>query len=138
MRPGSKVTLNVSKGRAPVTVPAVIDISLDDARNQLSALGLKVVVKQQDSDKPKDQVLAQDLADGSGVDKGATITLTVSNGPKAVVVPDVGGRDAAEAQQTLTRLGLQVQVVGGGTVRFQNPPAGSQVPPGTAVVIWCF
>src|SRR6266536_4412486 len=136
MKPGSKVTLNVSKGRAPVTVPPVVGTPLDAARAQLTALGLKVVVKQQDSDKPKDQVLAQDLADGSGVDKGATITLTVSNGPKAVVVQDMNGRDAAEAQQILTGLGLQVQVIGAGKVRFQNPPAGSQVPPGTTVVCW--
>ena len=116
----------------------MVGTPLDAARAQLTALGLKVVVKQQDSDKPKDQVLAQDLADGSGVDKGATITLTVSNGPKAVVVQDMNGRDAAEAQQILTGLGLQVQVIGAGKVRFQNPPAGSQVPPGTTVVIWCF
>jgi serine/threonine protein kinase/beta-lactam-binding protein with PASTA domain len=138
MKPGSKVTLNVSKGRAPVTVPPVVGTLLDAARAQLTALGLKVAVKQQDSDKPKDQVLAQDLADGSGVDKGATITLTVSNGPKAVLVQDMNGRDAAEAQQILTGLGLQVQVIGAGKVRFQNPPAGAQVPPGTTVVIWCF
>jgi serine/threonine-protein kinase len=76
--------------------------------------------------------------DGTGVEPGATITLTVSKGPAAVAVPDVNGRDVEEARQMLAQLGLQAQVIGGGKVRIQNPAAGQQVPPGTSVVLWCF
>jgi serine/threonine-protein kinase len=138
VRPGAKVVLKVSRGRAPVTVPSVINQPLDQAQGQLKGLGLNVAVKQQDSEKPANTVLNQDPADGSGVEKGATVTLTVSKGPPAVVVQDVTNHSADEARQLLAQQGLQATVIGAGTVRIQNPGAGSQVPPGTNIVLWCF
>jgi eukaryotic-like serine/threonine-protein kinase len=138
VKPGATVVLKVSKGRAPVTVPPVVGMPLDQAQAQLASLGLQVAVKQQDSDKPANTVLSQDPDDGAGVEKGATVTLTVSKGPAAVPVPDLSGQDPATAQQTLAQKGLQASVIGGGTVRIQNPAAGTPVPPGTTVVLWCF
>ncbi|MGC9667300.1 Stk1 family PASTA domain-containing Ser/Thr kinase [Planosporangium sp. 12N6] len=138
VKPGTKVTVKVSKGRAPVTVPSVIGQPLDQAQAALTGQGLKVAVKQQDSNKPANTVLAQDPTDGTGVEAGATVTLTVSKGPAAVPVPDLGGRDAEEAKAMLAQVGLQAQVIGGGKVRIQNPPAGQPVPPGTTIVLWCF
>ena len=73
-----------------------------------------------------------------GVLPGATVTLTVSKGPPAVQVPDLSNQPADAARQALAQLGLQATVIGGGTVRIQNPGAGTQVPPGTNVVLWCF
>jgi serine/threonine-protein kinase len=138
VKPNTKILLKVSRGRAPVTVPSVIGQPLDQAQGTLTGQGLKVSVQQQDSTKPANTVLAQDPVDGTGVEPGATITLTVSKGPAAVAVPDVNGRDVEEARQMLAQLGLQAQVIGGGKVRIQNPAAGQQVPPGTSVVLWCF
>jgi beta-lactam-binding protein with PASTA domain len=137
VKPGATVTLKVSKGRPPVTVPPLVGQKLDAAKDQLSKLGVSVVVKQQDSDKPKDEVIAQDPDDGSGVDKGATVTLTVSNGPKEVDLPDLSGQNGDQAKAFLGSIGLQATIIGGGTVRIQNPGAG-KVPPGTTVVLWCF
>jgi eukaryotic-like serine/threonine-protein kinase len=138
VKPGVKVTLKVSRGRAPVTVPNVLGQPLDQAQNTLRGLKLNVTVKQQDSDKPANTVIAQDPGEGSGVEAGKTVTLTVSKGPAAVVVPDLNGRDAEEAKQILAGMGLQATVIGGGKVRIQNPGVGTQVPPGTTVVLWCF
>jgi serine/threonine-protein kinase len=138
VKPGTKVTLKVSRGRAPLTVPSVIGQPLAEAQAKLTGMGLKVVVKQQDSDKPATTVLSEDPVDGSGVEKGATVTLTVSKGPAAVVVPNLDNADAEAARQALAQLGLQATVIGGGRVRFQNPAVGAQVPPGTTVVLWCF
>jgi serine/threonine-protein kinase len=138
VKPGAKVTLKVSRGRAPVTVPPLVGQQLAQAQAQLAGLGLNVSVKQQDSDKPANTVLSQDPADGSGVEKGATVTLTVSKGPPAVPVPDLSNQPADAARQILAQLGLQATVVGAGTVRIQNPAAGTQVPPGTNIVLWCF
>jgi beta-lactam-binding protein with PASTA domain len=138
VKPGATVTLKVSRGRAPVTVPLVVGQQLSQAQAQLAGLGLNVSVKQQDSDKPANTVINQDPADGSGVEKGATVTLTVSKGPAAVQVPDLTNQPADAARQALAQLGLQATVVGAGTVRIQNPAAGTQVPPGTNVLLWCF
>jgi serine/threonine-protein kinase len=138
VKPGTKVLLKVSRGRAPITVPNVIGKPLDQAQATLAGQGLKVVVNQQDSDKPANTVLAQDPVDGTGAESGATVTLTVSKGPPLVAVPGLTGHSADESRQILAQLGLQAQVIGGGTVRIQNPPAGQQVPPGTTIVLWCF
>ncbi|GAA1792583.1 Stk1 family PASTA domain-containing Ser/Thr kinase [Planosporangium flavigriseum] len=138
VKPGAKIVLRVSRGRAPVTVPGVIGQPLDQAQATLTSMGLKVVTSQQDSPKPANTVLTQDPVDGTGVEPGTTITLTVSKGPPLVAVPGLVGRNAVEARQVLAGLGLQAQVIGGGTVRIQNPPEGQQVPPGTTIVLWCF
>jgi serine/threonine-protein kinase len=138
VKPNTKVLLKVSRGRAPITVPSVIGEPLDQAQSELTGQGLKTTVKQQESDKPANTVLAQDPIDGTGVEAGATVTLTVSKGPAAVAVPSLVNHSAEEARQLLAQVGLQVQILGAGTVRVQNPPAGQQVPPGTTVVVWCF
>jgi serine/threonine-protein kinase len=138
VKPGTKILLKVSKGRAPLTMPSLIDQPLDQAQATLTGQGLKVEVKQQDSPKPTNTVISQEPADGTSLEPGATVKLTVSKGPPAVGVPDLNGKDAEEARQILAQSGLQAQVIGGGKVRIQNPPAGQQVPPGTTIVLWCF
>jgi beta-lactam-binding protein with PASTA domain len=137
--PGATVTLKVSKGRAPITMPNVVGKNVNEARDQLQALGLQVAVKQADSDKPKDSVTAQDPIDGAGLEKGATVTLTVSNGPPLVEVPDVTGMDADKAKAELEKVGLKAKVLGAGnTVRIQSPGAHEKVPAGTEITLWVF
>jgi serine/threonine protein kinase/beta-lactam-binding protein with PASTA domain len=138
--PNSPVTLKVSKGRSPLTLPNLVGTDVNDAKDQLKKLGLKANVVNKDDTRPKDQVIAQDPADGTGMTKGDTVTLTVSNGPPDtnVDVPDVTGHDDNEAVQELQAAGLQVQLIGRGKIRVQNPAPHSQVPPGTTVVIWAF
>jgi beta-lactam-binding protein with PASTA domain/tRNA A-37 threonylcarbamoyl transferase component Bud32 len=138
--PGTEVTVKVSKGRAPITVPTVINMDANAAQAQLTQLGLQAAIKQQQSDKPANTVLAQSPAAGSGVEKNATIILTVSAGPPMVTVPDVSdqGLNFDQANEILQRSGLVgVPVINlGGQVRNQNPAAGTQVPPGTQVQLW--
>ena len=136
IKAGTQVTVQVSKGRAPITVPNVVDKNVNDATNILTRAELTVEVKEQESTKPKDQVLAQDPIDGAGAERGAKVTLTVSKGPPYVVVPDVRNMNLDEATRALQALGLQVQAMGGGNVRFQDPQPGTQVPPGTQVRIF--
>jgi serine/threonine-protein kinase len=139
--PGTEVTLNVSKGKAPITVPNVINDDQATAQQTLQALGLQVAFTQQQSDKPAGTVLNQSVPDGSGVEKNSTIILTVSSGPPMVAVPDLSnkGYTVDQATQMLQQVGLTaVAVVNypGGQVRQQNPPAGTQVAPGTQVQLW--
>ncbi|MFI6757844.1 Stk1 family PASTA domain-containing Ser/Thr kinase [Micromonospora sp. NPDC050417] len=140
VKPGDKITLLVSKGRAPLSVPNLVGKNINDARSELQRLGLNAVEQYQDSDKPKDQVIEQDPANDTGVEKGAEIKLKVSKGPPAVLVPQVMGLPCVEAQQRLqaAQLAPVVQLNPNGTVGFQNPPEGAQVPPGSQVTIACF
>jgi eukaryotic-like serine/threonine-protein kinase len=146
-KPGSSeprnttVTVTVSKGKAPITVPNVIGTDFNTANQQLSQLGLTVAQTQKAGTQPAGQVIAQSLPQGAGAVPGQTIILTVSLGPPQVQVPNVQqqGLNLDQATQILQQAGLQaVPVVNipGGTVQQQNPPPGTTVPQGSQVQLW--
>ncbi|MFF0314553.1 Stk1 family PASTA domain-containing Ser/Thr kinase [Micromonospora sp. NPDC005252] len=140
VKPGTKITLILSRGRAPVSVPNLVGKSLTDARATLSGLGLVPVETFKDSDKPKDEILSQSPADGAGVEKGTQVKLEISKGPPLVVVPRVIDLPCSQAKQLLESQGYPVTVAfnPNATVRIQAPGENSQVPPGTPVTITCF
>jgi serine/threonine-protein kinase len=140
--PGAQITVNVSKGKAPITVPDVTGQDVNAAQAQLQGLGLAVAVTQKQSDKPANQVIEENPPPGSGLQKGDTVTLTVSTGPPLVTVPDLTaqGLSCDQAVQALQQQNLTGNAVFniGGTVHQQNPGAGTQVPAGTQVQLWCY
>jgi eukaryotic-like serine/threonine-protein kinase len=138
-KPGDRVTVTVSKGKAPITVPNLRGKDINEARGILQQLGLVPRELYKDSDKPKDQVLAQDPPDGTGVEQGAEIKLDVSKGPPAVVVQRVIGLPCQQAKQVLEAQQLRVRIDfnPNGTVAYQAPGENSQVPPGTEIAIGC-
>ena len=143
LAPGTEVTIKVSKGKAPISVPNVIGTDLATAQQKLTDLGLQVAVQQQQSDKPANQVISQDPPEGSGLQKGDRVILTVSSGPPLVAVPDVSnqGLNFDQANQILQQAGLvavKVFEFPGGQVRQQNPGANTQVPKGTQVQLWVY
>ncbi|MEU9743584.1 Stk1 family PASTA domain-containing Ser/Thr kinase [Micromonospora chersina] len=139
VKPGTKVTVVLSKGRAPVSVPNLVGKSLTDARGILSRLGLTPVETYKDSDKPRDEILGQSPADGTGVEKGAQVKLDVSKGPAQVPVPRVVDLPCQQAKQVLESQGfpVNIQLNPNGVARFQNPGENTPVPPGTPVTVTC-
>ncbi|OLB66662.1 MAG: serine/threonine protein kinase [Actinobacteria bacterium 13_2_20CM_2_72_6] len=141
--PGTVVTVRVSKGKAPVSVPNVVGMDLAAAQAQLQGLGLSVAVQQQQSDKPANQVIAQDPGEGAGLEKNARIILTVSTGPPLVPVPDLANKGLTfdQANQMLQQVGLvgvKLFELPNGQVRQQNPAPGTQVPKGSQVQLWIY
>lgn len=67
----------------------------------------------------------------------AALLVTGSRSPAVVEVPvpDVIGMDVLDAKNLLDGRGLPAPFAGLGTVVAQDPPAGEQVRPGTAVVL---
>lgn len=61
-------------------VPNVIGKSLDDAKADLTALGLSVDTKYESSEKEKDTVLLSDPLPGISVSEGEKVLLTLSSG----------------------------------------------------------
>jgi serine/threonine-protein kinase len=139
LKPGATVTVVVSKGRAPITVPDLKGKNINDARAQAQQLGLTVVEQYKDSDQPADQVIDQSPKAGTGAEKDDEIKLVVSKGPPLVAVPDVNGQPCLQAQQTLQGQGLKARLDfnPNGSVRVQLPPAGTPVPPQSEVVLTC-
>lgn len=134
------VTLTVSNGREPVTIPSVVGAARETAESELTARGLVPQVTGEHSDDvPKGAVIAQDPGPGAAL-RGDTVSITVSLGPPLVAVPEVVGKQVGEARRLLQEAGFEVRierVLGGffGTVRSSNPAAGQQVPRGSTVTL---
>ncbi len=81
---GDTVSLMVSRGPEPIVMPNVWNKSEAEAREQLSALGLKVsTTSDYSNDIPEGNVISQSIVEGKSVEKGATITLVISMGKKS-------------------------------------------------------
>jgi beta-lactam-binding protein with PASTA domain len=139
LKRGDTVTVVVSLGRAPITVPALTGQNINDVRNQLQQLGLTAVERYKDSDQPADTVIAQSPKAGAGVAKDDEVTLDVSKGPPLVTIPDVNRQPCQQAQAALQQANLQVQIAvnPNGFVVAMNPGANTQVPAQTVVTLQC-
>ena len=103
---------NNNKPAAPkVDVPQVVGMSEEQAKAQLTALGLKAQAGDPSKDKDcrKDTVVKQDPKDGQSVEKGQTVTYTMCVGPDAVKVPDLAGSTWSNAELILRNAGLEPQ-----------------------------
>ena len=124
----------------PVAVPDVVGSVERLAVQQIQEAGLKELVERTDNaDVPVGEVFAQDPQPGDRTERGNFVTITVSTGPKKVVVPNVVGRDRDDAVSELTAAGLKPNSVGVNslepvdTVLATGPKAGTEVLEGTAV-----
>lgn len=91
-------------------------------------------------------VIEQNFAAGTSVDKGTTITLTVSRGPESITMPDVTGMTQAKATSQLEGLGFTVSSTTktndgtetSGTVASTSLTAGQTYSKGSNVtlIIW--
>ena len=110
-----------------VQVPAVVNVSRDDADNQLRNRGFVVEYRQGYSDNiKKGDVISVEPGVGSKVDKGSTVTVTVSSGPEKVKLPDnLQGQSEAYVRNALKDLGLVDGRVS--TVESASVPAGMVV-----------
>jgi serine/threonine-protein kinase len=140
---GSVVTLKVSKGIETFEIPDVVNQGQDDAVALLQEQGFEVSVVTVASDQPEGLVLSQNPSAGTSAPKGTTVEIQVSEGPQTVTVPGVVGMDEGTAASTLQDQGFSVNTTdetvfspdNDGVVLDQDPPAGSQVDPGSTITI---
>ena len=148
---GQTVTLTVSRGPAPVeepveekvTVPSVAGMMEANAKKTLEDVGLVVRVNYEENDKEKGTVLTQSIATNQKVDKGSTITLTVSTGPMAIVPNIRVGESEKGAIDILTALGFKVEVrkirdfpsIDPDRFLGMNQTVGAKIPYGSTIII---
>jgi eukaryotic-like serine/threonine-protein kinase len=140
---GSTVQINVSRGLQPVGVPSVVGQPYESAASQLQAAGFAVARKDVESDDPKGTVVSQNPSGGASAARGATVTLSVSKGPKTSAIPDVTSQDEDSARAALEGSGFKVVVQdedttdpnSDGIVLSQDPPGGTKAKPGSTVTI---
>jgi beta-lactam-binding protein with PASTA domain len=141
---GTRVRLFVSSGPEQVTIPDVVGLSRESAEGRLRDEGLEVAVRDEESDEPEEEVLAQDPAGGIRVDAGSRVTITVSTGREQVDVPNVVGLSPGDAARQLRGAGLRAvrrerdvsNEDDDGQVVDQRPGAGVEVDEGESVVIF--
>ena len=138
---GTEVTLTVSDGPAPLVVSSVVGILRDEAVALLQGQGLVVAeVPDFSVDHPAGTVMAQSPEPNAAGLRGDTVTITISQGPPLVAVPEVFGLQFAEARDQLVALGFEVarnNVLGGifGTVHSQDVAPGTQLPVGSTITL---
>jgi tRNA A-37 threonylcarbamoyl transferase component Bud32 len=126
-------TATVAPGQ--VRVPDVVGAGLDDGRQALQAVGLKLEVVGQANHPtiPAFAIVEQTVRAGTPVVEGTTIGVVISQGPYLVEVPSVIDKSLGQAQKELQGQDLIPQThhtwseESPGTVTDQDPPAGSLV-----------
>lgn len=133
---GAEVTLAVSAGQATATVPAVAGSSQQQAQIAIENAGFTFgSVSQQTSDQPRGAVIASKPPAGTTSELPMTVSITLSQGPSTVQIPDLTGRTVSDARSTLEQLGLRLGATTRDTSSFmpENTILGQAPAPGATV-----
>ncbi|MDR6613673.1 Stk1 family PASTA domain-containing Ser/Thr kinase [Leifsonia sp. 1010] len=108
---GSTVTLRVSQGPKPVTIPPLAGTTIDTAKSAITGVGAKVgtVAEQFDAKVPANTVISAtradngaDISGGGNYFEAAAVNLVVSVG----AIPDVAGKSVEDASAILSKVKL--------------------------------
>lgn len=93
-----------------VTIPNIIGLNKEEAKNKIEKVGLKFVPISESSDKPKDIVIKCYPKEGTKVDtsKQSEVRVIVSSGPKALSMPNLIGVEFETAKQNLSMYKLKL------------------------------
>ncbi|MFR3791766.1 MAG: Stk1 family PASTA domain-containing Ser/Thr kinase [Blautia massiliensis (ex Durand et al. 2017)] len=130
--------------RDDVTLINFVGQTIDEYRaseyNDLLNLQL---VEEYNSSYPEGTIIRQNPKADRTVKEGQKITLTVSLGTQYVTVPETKNMVAADAEQTLKDMGLNVmqkpmqdETVANGAVIYSSPAAGETVEGGSTVILY--
>lgn len=146
VEPGSTVDLVISSGRTSselVSVPNLTGLTASEAEQQLAAVGLVGSSKQESSDTIEaGKVCDQNPVFNSQVEKGSTVTYTISTGKKGISLDSHVGDSVSSARAELQAAGFKVQInevedstVSAGTVIGQMPDSGNLEPGSTVILV---
>ena len=145
---GTTVKYWISTGPEDTSVPNVVGSDQASAKAQLESAGFTVRVETGDySDKYGEGIVMSQSPNGGKLEKGGTVTITVSQGQdpekNKVTVPSVTGMSQSEAINTLLSYNLAYALdtasAGSGTpgtVAKQSTTAGKKVDSGTVITIY--
>jgi serine/threonine-protein kinase len=137
------VKATVSNGPKPRTVPDLHNTLVDGATKMLQNVGLTAIINGVYSeDIQRGAVISWNPPTGQTLDRGGSVTLTVSNGPQPRTISDWRGHSYDEAAQHLTEAGLKPvrkdvfdDTIPPGQVVSTSPGAGQQTAKGSTVTV---
>lgn len=126
-----------------VNMPNVTGMNVEDARNSLTSLGIYTEVAYEESDAiDEGVVISANVSEGTSIQTGSTVTLTVSAGSQGVEVPEVSGQTFEEANSALVGAGFLVNktesysdTIEAGIVVSQMPISGTKAPRGSVITV---
>ncbi|MDD6504319.1 MAG: Stk1 family PASTA domain-containing Ser/Thr kinase [Lachnospiraceae bacterium] len=126
-----------------VKMITLVGLEQEEAQEALDKMGLTLFVSELvESDRKEGTILSQDIEEGTMVEKGTSVKVTVACAvkEKVVTVPGVVGATEADAAKALDALKLSIEktyeysdTVAAGSVISQNPTAGSTLTEGAKV-----
>jgi serine/threonine-protein kinase len=133
-------------GGGKVVVPTLSGLTEEQAKTELSTLGLKVgEVAQENSDTVElGLIISQDPEAGNKVEKGTAVNIVVSTGIAQVPVPDLTNMPESTAIEALRSAELEYDKttdefsaeIAKGLVIRTEPAMGTPVPKGTRVILF--
>jgi serine/threonine-protein kinase len=139
------IILFVSQGEGLIAIPAVVGLTVDEARARLESDGFRVgqVTEVASDDVEAGRVVRQVPASGEERPRDTAVDLEVSSGVEQIAIPNVVGETEGDARVALVRLELEPVVqqeassdVEIGRVIRTEPAAGASVPKGGTVTLF--
>src|SRR6185436_6136701 len=135
--------LTAEKAPPKFAIPAVIEMTQDAAVAKLTAAGFKPAITTANNPAEKGTVFDQSPVQGLEFPANTVVTISVSNGPGEIPVPDVTGFTEDSAKASIRNAGLtvgEVQLVedpriAKGKVVETVPAAGVTATTGSPVVL---
>lgn len=130
----SSNTSSTENQESLVTLPDVTSKTLSEARSILEATGFKVVLKT--SAEASANVTSQYPKSGISLQSGSIICLYTDGAEKTMKqIPDLKGKTAEQARNSLKSLNLNISIEGSGKVISQDILSGTEVEEGTVVTV---
>jgi len=111
VKEGRRIYLFVSGGKPVVAVPKLVGKTVTNSRFSLERLGLKLGnIFETPSNSPKNTVLEQQFSEGTKIDRGSSVNVTVSSGSETgtIPVPDLIGKSLTDVEAIVTELNLKI------------------------------
>lgn len=129
---------------AEIPMPNLVGMYLDDVRKEDDYKNFQFQIVENDfSEYPKGQIYDQSVTPGVMVKVNRKIKIKISAGIQVLEVPELTGQYVGDAEDALSRLGLDHIVrtqedssVEPDKVIKTDPPAGQQVEQGTQVILY--
>lgn len=126
-----------------IKVPNFVGTSISDIREKYGETFNFNTTEEFNSEYAEGVVIKQSTAEGASVEKGTTISLTVSRGPQMKFVPDVTNWDFSDAEAELKKYGFSVSKItkpddniATNAVISTDPPAGEDAPKGSTITVF--
>ena len=122
---------------AGIPMPPLAGQNISDVQSWAGQNNVQLNVQQTANSAAAGTIISQSVPAGTPVSPGETVTVTVSQGPPQVPIPNLSGQSFQQAQQQLQQAGFVVngQQFGPGQTVVATNPSG-QAPKGSTITVY--